>query len=218
MFIIAYMKKAINVLVILINLFLFVCTMTITVMYFIGGGEGNMEVLGVECFNYFTIDSNIICGLGCLLYAIYYIIYLAKGKEIPSWVNYVKVAVTGAILVTFLTCAFFLGPTMGYDKVFLGRNVFLHGINPILAFITFCFLEKGLLPKKTCVFAIIPTFIYSIVYIICVVFAKVWEDFYGFTFGGRYGLIPVVLVVMYGVSCLIGLGIIAIKNAISKKN
>ncbi len=177
-----------------------------------------MEVLGVECFDYFTIDSNIICGLGSLLYLVYYIIYLVKGKEIPNWVNWVKVAVTSAILVTFLTCVLFLGPTQGYDKVFLGRNVFLHGVNPVLAFVTFCFLEKGVLPKKTCLFGIVPTFIYSIVYVICVVFTKVWDDFYGFTFGGRYGLVPVVLAVMYGVSCLIGFGAIIIKNAISKNN
>ncbi len=214
---IAMKKKILPIFIILINLFLFACTVGITIAFFAEPYEWNPGVAGFQCFKYFTIDSNLACGLGCLLFAVYYIISLVKGVEIPKWVHYVKLAVTSGITLTFLTCICFLGPVMGFGGLFGGKNFFLHLFNPILAFVSFSVLETQVLLKKSSLFGIIPTFLYSIAYVLCVVILRVWPDFYGFSFGGHFELVAVVLPIMYTVSWAIGFVLVIIRNAISHK-
>lgn len=211
------MKLFKDISILLINLFVFVSSVAITITFFIGGGEGNMQAMGAECFRYFTIDSNLLCGMGCLAYDVFYAIKMVKGTEIPKWVDLIKLSVTSAILLTFLTCVVFLGPTMGYAMIFTGRNFLLHALNPIAALLTFALLETRVLPKKFSIIGIVPTFVYSLAYVPCVVFAHVWPDFYGFTFGGHNWIVPFVLIIMYGVSWAIGLGLLVLNNLVTTK-
>ena len=70
--------------------------------------------------------------------------------------------------------------------------------------------------RREALLGVIPVAIYSVVYLVMVVFLQHWNDWYGFTFGGRYGLVPVVIIVMglfaYGVSAAIR----AVKAALQK--
>lgn len=59
--------------------------------------------------------------------------------------------------------------------------------------------------------------LYSIVYLICVIGRKIWEDFYGFTFGGRRWAVPIVAIVMYFAAFLISLGLWALLRFSEKR-
>ena len=60
--------------------------------------------------------------------------------------------------------------------------------------------------------------LYSIVYLVCVIGRKIWEDFYGFTFGGRRWAVPIVAIVMYLAAFLISLSLWALQKFTEKKN
>ena len=79
--------------------------------------------------------------------------------------------------------------------MFAGEMIFFHLLNPLIAAYSIMFIEKeNKFDKKDHVIAIIPTIIYAIVYTTMVVILKRWIDFYYFTFGGRYYLLPIVYI------------------------
>ena len=122
---------------------------------------------------------------------------------------------TVAVQVTFLTVLLFLGPMgarmagiKGFLSFYTGDMFFFHLLHPMLALLTF-FLQqpKCRISKADCLWTILPVFIYSMVYLINVVFLKTWNDFYGFTFGGRYIVVPFVILIIYGLAYGLGAGI-----------
>ena len=106
-----------------------------------------------------------------------------------------------------ITVVFFLAPYasalgMGFLFLFEENCFFVHLLNPIAAIVSYLWFERGGdIELKDSLFGIIPTILYSIVYFIMVVFIGEenggWPDFYGFTFGGRMYLVPVVIIGMY---------------------
>ena len=111
-------------------------------------------------------------------------------------------------MLTFLTVLVFVGPTYAangnnYFDMYMYDMFFFHFFNPILVFIVFLLFSKGeKLNWKECLFGIIPMVLYAIFYSI-VVLSGTMEDFYGFTFGGQYWVISLVIPVMLGVTYLI---------------
>lgn len=209
------MKKAI------ISNFIIIITTFIAVgMYF----TGNLDSLGAtrfQCLRYFTTLSNILLAIAALIY----VVFELKGN-VPEWVRLLKFAGTVATAITFITVCTFLAPTAaiksgpGIIWKFFEKNVFvLHLTSPVLGFITFVFFEKGKIEKKLTIVGAIPSFIYSILYLIMVVILKRWPDFYGFTFGGKYYLSPLVIIVMFGFSYLLSMVVRSLHTAvmISKK-
>lgn len=194
------MKTAIRIL----NYIIVITTFLAVGAYFIGGPDA-LGSSGVGAFKYFTTDSNILLAVACLIYLIY------EKKSIPAWVKNLKLAGTVATTITLVTVIFFLVP-MAYPKGGIGGvlrfysgNVFvLHLSSPVLGIVTWL-LEQHTCSKKEALWGILPTAIYSIVYGLMVIVLQVWNDWYGFTFGGRYYLVPLVLIVMYSVSYGIGI-------------
>lgn len=188
--------------------------------FFMVGGEGNMEVFGFKCFRYFTVLSNVFASIASLIYLIYNIINLSKKTyHVPFSVLLLKYMGTVSVTVTFLTVIFFLGPTLGYGLMFEGVNLFLHAIVPILAIVSLALFEVNeRIEIKYTISGLIPTFLYSIIYIIMVVIIKKWDDFYGFTFGGKNYLIPVSIIMMYSATFVISLGLIVLHNIFHKRN
>lgn len=206
--------RILNVLSLSFNVVIAILVTYSVFTFFVSGGDGNMEVTGFKCFRYFTVLSNVLVSVMSVIFAIYNIKFLKSGiSNIPSIPLLCKFIGTVSVTVTFLTVLFFLGPTLGYSLMFEGVNLFLHAIVPIMAIISFVMFEvnKKLLVKQ-CLFGLIPTIIYSIVYVIMVVFIKEWEDFYGFTFGGKLYLAPVSLVMMYIATLLFSFGLVYLHN------
>ena len=184
------------------NLFLFISSM---VVFFriLFAPEGD-----VALFRYFTNLCNIYIGIISLVIFIFSLIYFKKEYVLPKWLRILELSGVASLLLTFFTVLFFIGPitiSEGNNFFDLYRNdMFLfHFLNPLISLFTFLFFTRGeKLSWKEDMFGMIPMVIYSIFYTMFVI-SGIWDDFYGFTFGGNNWLLPISLFVMYGVTYLI---------------
>ena len=194
--------KTRNLISLAMNLATFVLVL-ISILWFFseaaaGRGIGNMGTSGTGCFVFFTNDSNILAALVALIIVPFNIKSIISGKdEIPVWALTLKMIGTAAVTLTMMVVVLFLGPTQGYGIMFDGVCLELHLICPLLAIISFCFFERGMqITKKRLLWTLAPTLIYGTVYLVNVVFAKTWPDFYGFNIGGfwyiSYCVLPIV--------------------------
>ena len=130
---------------------------------------------------YFTVLSNTFCALVSLALAI---ARLSGAVPIPLLrLNYVA---THAVTVTLLTVLVFLGPQFGYKSLFSGPDFFLHLLCPLLALISFLAWDRPPMTPLLSLIGVIPVLLYGLLYLHKVVYAKAWEDFYGFNRGGHW--------------------------------
>jgi len=178
----------------------------------LGAGEGQLGtyIIGLGYFKPYTMDSNILAGIVALLIVIHSIKNKrGDGKKMPRWLMRAYLMGTTCLVLTFLVAAAFFAPMevisgRSYLIMFTGDMFFCHFINPLLATVSLIVLLRDSSFSAVDRFlGIIPTIVYSIVYFVMVAVLKWWDDFYNFTFGGRYYLIPVVAVVIYGIAYLI---------------
>lgn len=206
----------------LLNLVIVVTTAWAVAMYFFG----EPDILGshdVQCFKYFTTDSNILAAIGSALY----LCYRSKGRHIPGWLTGFKFVGTVAASITLLTVVFFLipvsmakaGHAINIWPFFAGNVFVLHLSTPVLSIISTLFVEREApVSRGQALCGVLPSMIYGAVYLVMVVFLKVWVDWYGFTFGGRYQFIPVVMIVMLVFTLALSFAQRAIRNHFTKRS
>ena len=171
------LKKHIAIAINIINILL---VGTSVLSFFVGGGDGNMEVKGALCFRFFTIDSNILMAVTSLIL----LPFLFK-KEVPVGVAALKFVGTVAVTVTFLTVMLFLGPTQGYSTMFDGVCLYLHLICPLLSILSLYLPETPTpLSEFAWLYGTLSVVVYGIVYLVMVLITENWQDFYGFNRGG----------------------------------
>ena len=189
----------------ILNIAIIVTVIPAVAWYF----SGSQDVVGAEsltCFRYFTTDSNILMAVVSAVW----LWQLSKKRknpsyEFPKWLTALRLAGTTSVTLTFLMCVFFLAPMAwmrrgiaGALHFFTGNVFILHFLSPVMAITSFGLAADGKQAKRLdCLWAILPMFIYSIVYLIMVVLLGKWYDFYGFTFGGQYRIVPIVVAVIY---------------------
>lgn len=182
------------------------------------------DLYGFNFIRPFTNDSNIFIGIVSLLVSMYCIKILKNEKnEIPRWLNILYLAANTCLVLTFLTVVVFLAPKevlegRSYFNMFAREGVFFHFLNPVLS--TICII--GLLNKYKYSFiekllCVTPMLIYAIVYLLNVVVFHTWRDFYGFTFGGQYQYIPIVMIIFLVITFLISFTVATIHNHFIKK-
>lgn len=205
-------KRTVRLIDLIFNLVILASTVWAVGYYFFG----NPDILGggrTTCFRYFTTDSNVLCGLAAGVVCVLRVMQLAKPEtRMPAWVTLLRFTGTVSVTVTLLTVVFFLAPVscvnngIGSVPFYFAGNVFcLHLSTPVLAIVSLIFFDReGKIDLVRSLFGLLPTVVYSIVYMVLVVFVKVWYDWYGFTFGGQYGLVPVSLLAMYAATFAIG--------------
>ena len=192
----------------LVNLTVVIWTAVCVRRFYTRGGEGNMKVRREKCFQYFTVDSNILAAIAALaLLPSLARMCLGGEGELPMALRVLKFTGTSAVTVTMLTVLFFLGPTQGYKRMLSGDNLYMHLIGPVLSVGSLCFLEKGApLPTWVIWFGVLPTVIYGCVYLVLVIPTKKWEDFYGFNHGGLwYVSMAVMFAGSWGIAALLRL-------------
>lgn len=180
-------------------------------------GVGNMTHGGAAVFRYFTVDSNVLAALACLLMIPYNIKSIRRGEDaIPAWALTLKLIGTVAVMLTFAVVMLYFIPLVGFGAGLLsGANLPLHLLCPLLAMLSFCFLERGLFVTKTrLLLGIVPSVLYGTVYLINVIFLETWEDFYFFNVGGFWYL---TYLVFPALTYLLALAIRAIHNHFDKK-
>jgi len=164
-------------------------------------------------FKYFTTDSNIVLLIASIISAIYIGLYWAgKVKKIPQWEYIVKlIAVVSTTLTMFVTL-FMLLPGAIATKAFipaalyLGSNLFMHLICPLVGIVGFLLFENRNDVKlvKT-LYCLIPLIIYCIFYLAMAythqnpdgTFMKGY-DWYKFCSIGRPYATPFILIGMIG--------------------
>ena len=163
------MDNAINILIIVITAISFL-------FCFRKDGRWDLRA-GKKSLRFFTILSNLFCAVSALLWVL----------SSSYWAWLLKYVGTVAVTVTLLTVIFFLGPNMGYKPLFSGKDLYLHLCGPLLAIVSFCFMEcQFALSFSLSLLGIIPVIIYGFVYLVEVVILKNWEDFYGYNKDGKW--------------------------------
>ena len=179
---------------ILTNILIFALTGMATLSCF-RTEEGWKLQSGMQALRYFTILSNLLCAAASLLFV------LTLTQQDPAyWAWVLKYTGTAAVTVTLLTVLFFLGPTIGYRLLLTGRDFYLHLCGPLLALISFCFLEREYeLGFPLFLVGMLPVLLYGLVYFYEVIIRRRWEDFYGYNKNGRW---PISMAAMF-VGCFL---------------
>ena len=143
----------------------------------------------------------------------FYLLKNVKKEEIvlSKKLTYLHLSSATSLALTALTVVCFLGPTQGFTIMYKEDMFLYHLFNPILVVASFILLKKPHLNIKESFVGIIPMVLYGIVYS-STVLTHTWEDFYGFTFGGNWWAILVVLPIMICVTYLISLGLTLLSN------
>lgn len=187
--------------------FLIVVLVLISIYAMITTSDGFIKGSKLHALKYFTVQSNIFMGISALISLIY---LLFKKDKYPTWIVILKLMSTTCLTLTFLTVLGYLAPLMGIDMVFLGANLYMHLIIPVVSIISFIFIEpKVELKFKWNFFSAIPSGTYGIVYISCLIAFNDYGniegwDWYAF---GSLGL-------GIGFVMLIGLNIVALASSI----
>lgn len=159
-----------------INILIFVITAISFLFCFRKDGRWDLRA-GKKSLRFFTILSNLFCAVSALLWVL----------SSSYWAWLLKYVGTVAVTVTLLTVIFFLGPNMGYKPLFSGKDLYLHLCGPLLAIVSFCFMEcQFALSFSLSLLGILPVITYGFVYLVEVVILKNWEDFYGYNKDGKW--------------------------------
>ena len=181
-------------------------TAVLGIMNGAGSGQVGNYISGIGYFKPYTMDVNILMLFASVLMLACCIGNLLCGEDrTPRPVVVFYFTGSTCLLMTMLTAALFLGPMKvlrgeSYFLMFRDDMFFFHLLNPVIAVFSFVFLIRmHTMDFRDSLYALAPTVLYSAVYIVMVVITGKWNDFYGFTFGGRYYLVPFVLCCLYGI-------------------
>ncbi|MBR6151062.1 MAG: hypothetical protein IKQ25_07245 [Lachnospiraceae bacterium] len=229
--------------VLLLNLLIVAFTLFgLGVMLYLNGKDsGLLSSAGWENLKYFTVQSNILCGIVALIYLVRHLVILPRQhsekkermQEIqsandgptakwlrnvpcPQWLMTLKLAAAAAVTVTFLVVACFFGPLYGYRYMYLGSNLWFHLIIPVLGMVEFCLLD-GQLPFKRTFFAGSPALIYGCFYLgnILINGKGEWpntNDWYGFMNWGMG-----IALVIFAVIIIVNWGVACLLRAMSRR-
>lgn len=167
---------------ILFNLVIVILAVTgIILMLTSEAEEGALQSSGLENFKFYTVLSNVFCGIVALIYLIF--IFAKKGTDKMAAL---KLAAVCGVAITFAVVAFMFGPLYGFSNFYKRGNLFFHLLLPVTAMIEFIFIRRKKIPFKCTVYAAIPTLLYAIGYLLNILINGIggpWpdtNDFYGF--------------------------------------
>ena len=153
----------------------------------LGAGVSNKIIF----LKYFTVLSNIMLGAVALfVLAIDLLMLIGKMENAPAWVPILYIVANTGTAITFLTVMFFLGPTLGYDSMFEGPNIFMHVITPLAAWVRILLLENTRFKFRWqyAFYGTLPLGLYGLFYLINVAvnngYGKTQYDWYGFGSAG----------------------------------
>lgn len=125
------------------------------------GGEGDLSENGIGNLKFYTVLSNIMEGIASA-------VWLASrgpdGRKTAGAERF-KYISAAAVMLTFATVAFFLGPLYGYSSMFKGANLFFHLLIPLAAAAEIIFLTDFDYSARDNAIAVLPVLIYGIFYI-----------------------------------------------------
>ena len=167
---------------ILFNLVIVILAVTgIILMLTSEAEDGALQSSGLENFKFYTVLSNVFCGIVALIYLIF--VFAKKGTDKMAAL---KLAAVCGVAITFAVVAFMFGPLYGFPNFYKRGNLFFHLLLPVTAMAEFIFVKRKKIPFRYTVFAAIPTLLYAIGYLLNILINGIggpWpdtNDFYGF--------------------------------------
>lgn len=168
--------------------------------------EGALQATGLANFKFYTVLSNVFCGIVSLIE----IILRALKKDTSALIP-LKLGGVCAVTITFAIVAFFFGPLYGWPQFYHRGNLFFHLLEPVVAMIGFIAVRRKYIPFRYAVFAAVPTLIYGIGYILNILINGLggpWpysNDFYAFlNWGWTVGIIIFIgiTLIAFGFACV----------------
>ena len=170
-----------------------------------GSRNGNFAATGLRSLKYFTVLSNLLVG-----FASAYYVYAYKTRKITHTLLRLKYVAMIGVMVTFLVVLVFLGPLLGYPMMYVGANLWMHLLIPLLALWEFLFLEQEEYNGTDTLYTLIPLLLYGVGYLSNIIMngtgvhhSNDWYHF--FSWGIPVGIL--ILCVIVGFTWLIGTGL-----------
>ena len=182
------------------NILMVILAVTGIVLMLTGKPEGAaLQASGIGNFKFYTVLSNVFCGIAALIYLI--CLLTGKGRDKMAWL---KLAAVCGVAITFAVVAFMFGPLYGFPQFYKRGNLIFHLILPLLAMAEFIAVRRKRIPFKYTVMAAVPTFIYGFCYMMNILINGIggpWpdtNDFYAFLSWGW----PVGILIFAGITVL----------------
>ena len=143
--------------------------------------EGALQSSGLENFKFYTVLTNVFCGIIALVQLIFILL-----KKDTDKIRVLKLAAVVGVAITFAVVAFMFGPLYGYPQFYKRGNLFFHLLEPLAAIAEFILIRREKMPFRYTVFAAIPTLLYGIGYLLNILINGIggpWpytNDFYAF--------------------------------------
>jgi len=184
------------------------------VLMLTGGPEGGvLQASGIENFKFYTVLTNVFCGI---IAAVYLVLILLKKNT--DKISALKLAAVCGVAITFAVVAFMFGPLYGFPQFYKRGNLFFHLLLPLAAMIEFIFVKRNKIPFRYAVVAAVPTLLYGAGYLTNILINGIggpWpdtNDFYAFLSWGW----PVGIAIFAGIA-LSAFSVACIFRAISNK-
>lgn len=183
-----------------------------------------IQEVGWKSYHLFTILSNMLMAAAAAMCIPYAVDGLRNHNyHLPRW--YVDLMFTGTVgvAVTFLVAVVVLSPAAGFYRVMIWKNnLYLHTICPLLSILLFFFVNSDHRIKFRSTFiAVIPVTAYALVYLIMVFVigedAGGWRDHYQIQTIADHLPLPVILLVMCGISFGLAALLRIVHNAIHSR-
>ena len=191
----------------IINLIIAGLTIVGIVLMLTGNSEaGALQTSGIGNFKFYTVLSNVFCGL----VAAVYLVFILFEKDTDK-IRVLKLAAVCGVAITFAVVAFMFGPLYGFPQFYKRGNLFFHLLEPLAAMAEFIFIRRKKIPFKYTVISAIPTLLYGIGYMTNILINGVggpWpdtNDFYAFlSWGWPVGIaiFAVITLSAFGVACI----------------
>jgi len=136
---------------------------------------------GIGTLRMYTTLSNILATLAASICIPFQIEGLRKNRfKLPSWVVEVMYIGTCGVCLTFVVALSMISMSSGFVyAMFVNSNLFMHTLNPIFIILLFTVAVSDAKIKVNRLFiAIIPTFVYAIIYFVFSFITNVWRDHY----------------------------------------
>lgn len=168
--------------------------------------EGALQSSGIENFKFYTVLTNVFCGLVALIC----LVLLVAKKNTDKMAAFKLAAVCG-VAITFAVVAFMFGPLYGYPQFYKRGNLFFHLLEPLVAIVEFILIRRKKIPFKYTVIAAVPTLLYGIGYMTNILINGIggpWpdtNDFYAFlSWGWPVGIaiFAVITMLAFTVACI----------------
>lgn len=168
--------------------------------------EGALQSTGIENFKYYTVLTNVFCGITAAIYMVFIIL-----KKNTDRIRGLKLAAVCGVAITFAVVAFMFGPLYGFPQFYKRGNLFFHLLLPLTAMIEFIMVKREKMPFRYTVLAAVPTFLYGAGYMTNILINGMggpWpytNDFYAFlSWGWPVGILIFASISMlaFGVSCI----------------